>query len=311
MPLSLNHLAVFRAVADAGGISRGAEALLVSQPAVSKQVKQLERALKTQLFERRANGVVLTRTGEVLAAYARRIFDLAGEAEAAVGEVASLSRGTLRVGASPTVGTYLLPDVLVHFRRRFPGIRTEVEVGSGRLLRQRLEENELDFALAGEAIVSPHLESRVFATDALVAIAHPRNPLARRRRVTPAMLLAEPLIVVEPDALARGILDRLANGAPLSPALMLDSTEAVKRAVAAGLGVAVVSRLAIETELAAKTLRVLATPKLSAGRPLYHVWRAGGRESKAATAFLCILKHTIRGSLPKLPRINGRTRTAK
>jgi DNA-binding transcriptional LysR family regulator len=228
---------------------------------------------------------------------------LAAEAEAAVGDVGSLRRGTLRVGASPTIGTYLLPNVLVHFRRRFPGIRTEIEVGSARLLRQRLEEGEVDFALAGEPIVSPHLESRTFATDALVAIAHPRNPLARRRRVTASMLLAEPLIVVEPDALARGVLERLAqrNGHSVSPALMLDSTEAVKRAVAAGLGVAIVSRLAIETELAAKTLRVLTSPKLSGGRPLYHVWRAAGGESKAATAFLCILKHAIRGSLPKLP----------
>ncbi|MGB7158637.1 MAG: LysR substrate-binding domain-containing protein [Tepidisphaeraceae bacterium] len=306
MSLNLSHLAVFHAVADAGSVSRGAERLLVSQPAVSKQVKQLERAMNVALFERRPRGVVLTRPGEVLADYARRIFELADEAESAVGDVGALRRGTLRIGASPTIGTYLLPNVLVHFRRRFPGIRTEVEVGGSRLLRQRLEDDQLDFALAGEAVASPALESRTFANDALVAIAHPRHPLARRRRrgVTSAMLFAEPLVVVESDTFARGVIERLAaegDRVP-SPALVLDSTEAVKRAVTAGLGVAVVSRLAIETELAAKTLAILKLPRLSATRPLLHVWRIGRPESKPATAFLCILKHAIRGTLPKFPR---------
>ena len=304
MPLNLNQLAAFRAVADAGSITRGAERLLVSQPAVSKQVMELERAVGVTLLERRPKGVVLTRPGEVLADYARRIFDLAEQAEAAVGDVDALRRGTLRVGASPTIGTYLLPAVLVHFRRRFPGLRTEVEVGSGRLLRERLEEDQLDFALAGEPVTSPLLESRPFANDPLVAIAHPRHPLARRRRVvSPAELLREPLVVVETDAFARRVLESLVpNGLPSpAPALTLDSTEAVKRAVVAGLGVAIVSRLAIETELAAKTLRALTVPRLTATRPLHHVWRAGREEGKATVAFLCILKHALRGTLPKAP----------
>jgi DNA-binding transcriptional LysR family regulator len=303
MPLNLNHLAAFRAVADAGSISRGAERLLVSQPAVSKQIKELERAVGVTLLERRPKGVVLTRPGEVLADYARRIFDLAEQAEAAVGDVGALRRGTLRIGASPTIGTYLLPAVLVHFRRRFPGLRTEIEVGSARLLRERLEEDQLDFALAGEPITSPLLESRTFANDPLVAIAHPRHPLARRRLVTLVELLREPLVVVETDAFARRVLESLVpNGAPPpAAALTLDSTEAVKRAVAAGLGVAIVSRLAIETELGAKTLRALPVRKLTATRPLHHVRRAGRDEGKAAVAFLCILKHALRGTLPKLP----------
>jgi DNA-binding transcriptional LysR family regulator len=206
--------------------------------------------------------------------------------------------------ASPTIGTYLLPAVLVHFRRRFPGIRTEIEIGNARLLRERLEEGDLDFALAGEPIASPALQSESFADDALVAIVHPRHAFARQRRAaSPAALLAEPLIVVETDGFARRVLESLTtNRSPLpTPALTLDSTEAVKRAVAAGLGVAVVSRLAVQSELAAKTLRTINVRKLTATRQLHHVWRAGRSEGKAGVAFLCILKHAVRGTLPKLP----------
>jgi len=304
MSLNFTHLAIFRAVAETGSFTSGAARQLVSQPAASKQVRELEKALGVRLLERQPRGVVPTREGQVLVDYARRIFVLAEEAEAAVGDVVALRRGTLRVAASPTIATYLLPNVLVHFRRRFPGIRTEVEVGAPRLLRQRVEEGEVDFALAGEPVVSPELESATFANDPFVAIGHPRRLLRRpgpRGGVTPAMLLAEPLVVVETDRLARDVIEGLAarGGAKVTPSLVLDSTEAVKRAVAAGLGVAVVSRLAIETELKAKTLRVLPVAKLTAKRPMYRVWRTGHAESKAATAFLCILKHVLRGTPPR------------
>jgi len=303
MSLNLNHLAVFRAVADAGSFTGGAERLLVSQPAVSKQVSELERALGVRLLERRPRGAALTQAGAVLADYARRISSLVEEAEAAVGDVATLRRGTLRIGASPTIGTYLLPGVLVDFRSRFPGIRTEVQVGAARLLRQRLEEGGIDFALAGEPVGSVLLESRTFATDPLVAIMGARHALARQRVVTPAQLLGEPLVVVESDAFARGALEVLGASAKVavSPALTLDTTEAAKRAVAAGLGVALVSRLAVETEIAAKTLAALRLPELSATRPLYHVWLRGREDGKAATAFLTILKDVLAGTPANLP----------
>jgi DNA-binding transcriptional LysR family regulator len=313
MSVNLNHLAIFHAVVEAGSFTAGAARLLVSQPAVSKQVGELERALGVRLLERRPRGASPTAAGAVLADYARRIFALAEEAEAAVGDVANLRRGMLRIGASPTIGTYLLPGVLVHFRSRFPGIRTEVEIGAARLLRQRLEDGGLDFALAGEPVASPLLDARAFATDPLVAIIHPRHRLARGRGhgVALADLLAEPFVVVESDALARRTLDELAAWAkaPLVPALILDTTEAVKRAVAAGLGAALVSRLAIESEIAAKTLAVLRVPKLSATRPLYQVWLRGREDSRAATAFLCILKHAVRGTLPKLAAGTRRRRS--
>src|SRR4051812_47437512 len=117
MYLNLNQLALFHAVAEAGGITRASEKVMVSQPAVSKQVKQLERSLGARLLQPNGRGVRLTPAGRMLADYARRIVSLVAEAQTAISDLDSLRRGTLSVGVTPTLGTYLLPDVLVYFRR--------------------------------------------------------------------------------------------------------------------------------------------------------------------------------------------------
>ena len=126
MSINLNHLAVFHAVAQAGGMTQGAERLDISQPAVSKQVQQLEGALGVHLFDRIGRRVRLSQAGELLADYARRLFALADEAERVMAEVRTVGRGQLAIGASTTVGSYLLPVVLAEFWRRHPGMEVLV-----------------------------------------------------------------------------------------------------------------------------------------------------------------------------------------
>jgi DNA-binding transcriptional LysR family regulator len=127
--MNLNHLAVFHAVAEAGGVTAGAERLQISQPAASKQIRELEAALGVTLFDRAGRGVRLTEPGRVLAGYARRLFALESEAEQAVGELRAVERGTLLIGASTTIGSYLIPVVLSAFHRRYPGVRVHIDVG--------------------------------------------------------------------------------------------------------------------------------------------------------------------------------------
>src|SRR3954471_20047923 len=162
MDLNLNQLALFHAVADAGGVTRAAERVMVSQPAVSKQVKELERSLGTRLIERHGRGVRLTEAGRVLAEYARRIVALAEEAQAAITDLDSLRRGTLALAVTPTLGTYFLPDALVYFRRRFPGIRVDVETADVARLRSRFVggEDPPDVALADETLTFPGMARR-------------------------------------------------------------------------------------------------------------------------------------------------------
>jgi DNA-binding transcriptional LysR family regulator len=126
--MNLNHLAIFHAVAQAGSMTRGAERLDVSQPAVSKQVRELERALDVSLFDRVGRRVRLSQAGETLADYARRLFALARAAEEAMADVRAVGRGRLVIGASSTIGTYLLPGVVAEFWRRHPRVELLVEI---------------------------------------------------------------------------------------------------------------------------------------------------------------------------------------
>src|SRR5215216_182035 len=136
MSLNFGHLLVFHAVAEAGSVSRAAERLLVSQPAVSKQLGLLERSFRTKLVDRLPRGVRLTAAGELLAGYARRVFALAEEAERAMGELGGVRRGRLVVAATPTIGVYWLPAILVKYRRAYPGVEVRMEVHpSGTIVR--------------------------------------------------------------------------------------------------------------------------------------------------------------------------------
>jgi DNA-binding transcriptional LysR family regulator len=305
MSLSLNHLAVFHAVAEAGGVTRGAERLMVSQPAVSKQLKDLERALHVSLLQRHGRTVRLTQAGNVLASYARRIFALAGEAEAALADLGAMRRGTLSLGATPTIGTYLLPQALVYFRQRFPGIRVEVATANGDSLGAALAEGTLELGLGDETLVFDGMQRRALTRVPFVAIAHPKSKLARRRRkVSLADLAGEPVVVRDTGATEGSPVERYLAEAGMAPGrvVSLGNTEAVKRAVEMGLGVAIVPRLAVQSEVAAGRLAILRMPELSLTRPLYEVWDGRRPRAKASRAFHCVLEHLVRGTLPNPKR---------
>lgn len=303
MAINLNHLTVFHAAAKNGGIRAGADRLLISQPAASKQIKELERALGVRLFERHARGVRVTAEGGILADYARRIFALAEDAETALSDLDSLRHGSLAIGASPTIGTYLLPAVLVHFRRRFPGVDLRLEIESSQVLRKRLEEFAIDFGITEGRIEASDLESKSLMEDELIAIIPPDHPFARRRSVKPAAFCREPFITHEPASSSGSFVEQVleARNLKINPLLSLSSTEAIKQAVASGLGVAIVSRLAAKNEIASKRLATITLTGLSIRRPIYHVCPRNRYRSKGSIAFLCLLKHAIRGTLPRLP----------
>src|SRR5437773_848160 len=130
MSLPIELLRVVHAIASKGSITLAAEMLEVSQPAVSKQLRQLEKRAGVQLVERRGRGVALTREGELVADYAGRMFALLAEAESALGDLQGLRRGHLAIGAGTTVGVYALPEAIVRFRQRFPGVELRTEVGA-------------------------------------------------------------------------------------------------------------------------------------------------------------------------------------
>lgn len=272
-------------------MGRGAERLFISQPAVSKQIAELEAALGMTLFDRHPKGVRLTEAGTLLLGYARRLAAWEREAEQAMAELAGLERGTLTLGASLTIGAYLLPERLAVYRSRYPNITLTLEIANTETIQRRLSEGALDLGLTEGFSDAPDLDASVFAHDELVAIAPPDHPLLACLPLTIARLCQEPLILRERGSGTRAVLERALTerGLHVEPALTLGSTEAITRAVAAGAGLAVVSRLALTLELETGRLALLPLSDFSLRRPLHRLRRRHASESRAARAFLDLL----------------------
>jgi DNA-binding transcriptional LysR family regulator len=292
MSMNLNHLAIFHAVAQAGGMTLGAERLDISQPAASKQVQELERALGVHLFDRIGRRVHLSQAGEILADYARRLFALAHEAEQAMAEVRAVGRGRLVIGASTTIGAYLLPGVLAEFWRRHPGVELLVQIDNTEQVHRGLVGRELDLGLTEGLVEEEELAAEVFHRDELVVIAAPGHPLAGEARVALSAVREEPFILREPGSGTRAVEERALGRLklPLRGVMALGSTEAIKRVVAEGVGLAIVSRLAVAAECAAGALAVLRVAGLRIERPLHLVRRKGRRDGPAMRAFCDVLR---------------------
>ena len=298
--INRNHLALFRAVAEAGGFSRAAETVHVSQPAISMQVAELEESLGTPLFDRLPRGVRLTDAGQTLLGYAQRIGTLEGEAERAMRELRGLARGRLALGASTTIGSYLLPAILGDFRRVHPAVELHLTIANTEEIKNRLIDRTLDLGLTeGTPPQDEALSVRVFSEDDLIVIAPKNHPFAARasgkrrpKPITARQLCAQPMIVREPGSGTREVIDRaLAAGRTQAGnvALILSTTEAIKRAVAAGLGLAVVSRLCVGLELAEGLLVEVPVRDLKLRRPLHALTLRGRQPGPAGQAFAALL----------------------
>lgn len=300
--MNRNHLALFHAVAQAGGISRGAELAHVSQPAVSKQIAELEEALGVRLLERLPRGSRLTEAGKLLAGYAQRWRSVETEAEQAIKEFRGLKRGRLAMGASMTVGGYLLPESIAEFHRRFPEIELQVSIANTQSIREALLDGSIDLGLTEGSIEEDELESTVFFQDELVVIAPVGHPLLKKKNVSLREVCREPLILREEGSGTRAVVEQALRrkGIPVKPLLSLASPEAIKNLVATGIGLAFVSRLMLGAETQAGRLGIVALKDLVIRRPL-HLQRVRGRsESPAVKQFLEVLRDWTQGRRARL-----------
>lgn len=289
--MNRNHLALFHAVARAGGISRAAAAVRISQPAISKQIAELEDALGVRLLERLPRGCRLTGAGTILANYAQRWLSLENDAARAIEEYRGLKRGRLAVGASMTIGGYLLPRAVADFHRRFPEIELHLEIANTEHIQQALVSGSIELGLTEGLIESDELKSTVFFQDELIAIAPAGHPLLKKKKVTVREICREPFILREEGSGTRAVLERAlrGKGITLKPILSLTSPEAIKNLVTAGLGLAFISRLVVNLELKTGSLGIIPLADLTIRRPL-HLQRIRGRgQSPALIKFLEVL----------------------
>lgn len=293
--MNLHHLRAFLVVAEEKNITRGARRLHTSQPAASKHVSDLEAELGVSLFDRLPRGVRLTEAGELLLRHARRLFAVESAAETELGELAGLTRGSLSIGASTTIGSYLLPRVFGQFNRVHPHITLSLHIANTAQVQTLVLDDGIDFGLTEGFAAAEQLEVEVVHYDEMVAIVSPDHPILARGRLCTRDLASVPFICREPGSGTRDVIEAELerHGLSLEPVMALGSTEAVKNAVSAGLGLAIVSRLAVELELSVGRLTQLAIEDLSIRRALHLVQLRGKQASPAAQAFIALLRATL------------------
>ena len=308
--MNLHQLEIFRAVAERGSVSRAAEALFLSQPGVSLQIKALEKSLGLNLFEKHGRTLRLTEAGQELLKYSERIFALLDETRQVMEELGGAKRGTVKVAASTTAGIYVVPPALGVFHRANPQIKLTLDVVNRITAQERLLNDEVDLAVMGLIEHPQDLEVEAFAPNELVVIAAPDHPLTRRRRIPLEALAGETLLLREQGSGTRTDVEAMLaqRGITVSVMMELRSSGAIKQAVAAGLGVAVMPRGALELELLAQRVAVLDV----AGFPVMRSWslarRPGRRLSAAAEAlwrFLLAYRGEVVSELPPRKTLPG------
>ena len=297
---SFHQLRLLLEVARRGSFSRAAEALSISQPAVSAQVALLERRYGQPLIERLPRGLRLTEAGAVLVDYAERIFGLAEEMEVVLDDLRGVRRGQLTVGASSTIGEYVLPPLVGRFKAEHPGVAVSVRVANTERILAEVRSRQLDLGFVGGRPSDEDVLAVTFDEDEIVPLASPDHALARRRGIELDALTEAGLVAREAGSATRATAEASLRAAGLEPrlAMELGSNEAVKRAVRAGLGVGLLSRRAADSELAAGHLVVLDVPSWSCRRGLYAIHRRDKRLTAAERAFLDLARASARAPIP-------------
>jgi DNA-binding transcriptional LysR family regulator len=291
MELQLTHLRTLRAIAQHGSFSRAAQTLRLTQPAVSMQVRHLERALGLPLLERVGKRAFPTRAGQLLLTHADRALR---ELEAGVERVQGLRgvvAGRVRLGTSASISIYLLPPALRRFRARYPETEMVVVTGNASEITRAIVANTLDVGIVSLPVRDRELTVTPFFRDELVAIGPP-EPAWRRLKTIDAPALAEhPLILFEAGATLRRVIDGWFHRAGVAPRVPMElgNTEAIKKLVEAGLGLSVTSWFSVKSEVRARTLTAMRlTPPLE--RQIGLVRRRDKPRTPALDAFVAALE---------------------
>lgn len=306
--MTIRQLEVFLAVARAQSFSRAAERIHLSQPTLSEHTHDLEAELGAPLFVRRSRSVVLTEAGRVFQDYATRVVATLAAGRQALADLDGLQRGSLVVGASTTPGTYVLPALIARFRREYPGITIGLRIANSRLVEERVRDGEVDVAVIGGHMLG-RTERCVAAgiVDELQLIVPPDHPV-RGQAMSRSKLARERLLSREDGSATRQVTERALReaGVAFRPAMELDHTETIKRAVMAGLGVAFVSQFAVADEIRDGRLRVIAVERLRMRRHFHVVHDERRPLSASARAFVGFVQED--GAAAEAPPSTGSKR---
>ena len=287
------RLQVFYTVAKQLSFTKAAECLCMTQPAVTFQVKQLEAELNISLFERSPSKIILTTAGELAMHYAENILNLTTEMEKRLAEMGEAMSGTLTIGASTTIADYMLPQMLGLFKARFPQVQLRLSVANSQSIENRVIGHSLDVGLVESPSHHLSLVTQAFYQDDLVVICALSHAWAGLASINPEQLSNEPYVGRESGSGTREVVDQYLREHQIHPeslevVMELGSQEAVKGAVEAGLGVAIVSKNSVikERELG-KLIAIPLNPSLR--RDLTLVYTQEKFRSKLLQSFIDLI----------------------
>jgi DNA-binding transcriptional LysR family regulator len=296
--MDLRRLEIFVKVAELGSFSRAAEALFLTQPTVSEHVRALEDEMGVQLLDRLGRGTTPTRAGSLLLGYARRILALSREASQAIEQFQGRMSGELTIGGSTIPGEYVVPELIGAFRGKYPDVRISLTIGSSRAVQACVEEGRVEIGVVGALPTARSLEARQLMADELVVVVGAEHPWATRAEVSLDDLKAEPMILRERGSGSRETFERALQGVGLDLGAFrivgeIASTQAIKQAVRAGVGVSLISRRAVVDECRARLLACVKIRDLTVSRAFHMVTHRDRSRSPLAQAFLTFVESQL------------------
>jgi len=294
LPFTLQQLRSLKAVATEKSFTKAAEVLYLSQPSLSKQMQRLEKNLDISLINRENNKISLTENGKVFLQYSERILALCEESCRALIDLKNGDRGNLTVGASQTIGTYLMPRVLALFAKNYPQIDLKVQVNSTRIIAQNILNREIDIAVVGGDVpdeLKKKLTITNFVKDELSLILPKSHPFAKKKKINKDDLYHLNFITLSSNSTIRKFVDTILKQnnietKNLKIIMQLNSLEGIKTAVGLGLGAAFVSSSAIEKEIELETIEIIEIENIKITRILSIISNPECYKSKAFKLFL-------------------------
>lgn len=295
MALNFHQLHIFHTVAEKGSFSHAAQALHMTQPAVTMQVQSLEEYFGTKLFARSTKKVELTEAGRTLLPFARKGIELMKETDIGMSKFTHMLEGRLHLGASMTIGEYILPRLLGPFSQEYPNISVSMKVINTKQILEEVLHHQLTFGLVEAEVSHPDVHTEAVLSDELKLIVPSGHPLAEAETVTLSDVLKHPFVLREQGSGTRRVMEEEleragVNADELRIVMELGSTGAVKSAVEAGLGLSVLSQSSVRHEATLGVLKVKDIADVRFARSFHAIYLNSTMLPISAVTFMTFLR---------------------
>jgi DNA-binding transcriptional LysR family regulator len=289
--MDLHQIEIFCAIVKHQSFSRAAETLFLTQPTVSGHMKNLEAELGVKLLDRMGKRAIATEAGEILFRHGTRLLEERDGAKQEIEQLTGRMSGTLTIGGSTIPGAYLLPPLIVAFKKKNPGISVQLSIDDTAKITEAVLAGSLRIGIVGARLSEPQLEVHPFESDELVIAVPSRHPWARKRTVTPRDLKGQPFILREQGSGTRKIMEERLEKAGCSIAdlnieAIVGSSDAVRQSVKAGLGISILSLRALMDDIEAGRLAAVRVAGVKMERHFYVILLKGRTRSPLCKAFL-------------------------